>query len=69
MYVALTRISKYASVKSLRRYYHEYTIEPNEAIGIAYETIIGDAKNALRSVRPPTARSLADEARSARIGH
>ena len=52
MYIALSRISRYMSVESLKRNANrEYGLAPSEAIEMAYENVIGEAKGGLRSVR------------------
>jgi hypothetical protein len=54
MYVALSRITKYASVAYLRRRAEKlYGVSPSEAIEMAYYNVLSEAKVGLRSVRKP----------------
>lgn len=56
MYAALKRITKYQSVESLHRYAsRDYGVDAGEAIEMAYENVIGEAKAGLRKVRNPAA--------------
>lgn len=54
LYNALVRISKYDSPKKLRRdAEREYGLTPDEALELAYENVIQEAKSALKGVRKP----------------
>ena len=54
MYVALRRISKYEPTERLRRHSEKcYGLNADEAIEMAYENVIQEAKNGLRSVKKP----------------
>ena len=54
MYVALRRIVAYMSPEKLRKCAKKrYGLEPEEALEMVYENIIGEAKIALRKVRKP----------------
>jgi len=54
MYSVLARISRFMSIKSLRSNAEQhYGLEPNEAIELAYENVISEAKLGLRRVRKP----------------
>lgn len=51
-YVALKRITAYMTPAQLRRHSgHEYGLDHSEALEMAYENVIGEAKNALRGYR------------------
>ena len=53
---ALKRITKYQSLESLRRHAEkDYGLEAGEAIEMAYENVIQEAKNALGTRRRPKA--------------
>ena len=54
MYVALRRIAAYMTPRQLeRKALNMYGLEPQEALEMAYENILGEAKSALREVRKP----------------
>ncbi len=54
LYAALYRISKYQSIASLRRYAErDYGVGAEEAIEMAYENMIEDAKRAIKGIRKP----------------
>jgi hypothetical protein len=52
LYAALKRIAGYQSPASLHRYAErDYVVGGSEAIEMAYENVIQEAKNALKGVR------------------
>lgn len=54
MYAALTVIANYAPPARLRKQaQREYGLDPDEAIEMAYENVIAEAKAALRGVKKP----------------
>ena len=56
MYVALARISKYMKPETiLRKAEKMYGLEPQEALEMAYEHMLSEARNGLRTVRKPFA--------------
>jgi hypothetical protein len=57
LYNALKRISAYASPERLHRCAEkEYGVRGSEAIEMAYENVIAEAKDALRGFRLPNPR-------------
>jgi hypothetical protein len=51
---ALKRITQYQSVESLRRYAErQYGLRPSEALEMAYENVIEEAKQAIKGKRRP----------------
>lgn len=57
LYDALKRISSYTPPEKLRRTSErDYGLEGDEAIEMAYENVIQEAKNALRGMKRPVAR-------------
>lgn len=55
LYASLRRITGYQSVESLRRYSEkDYGLSTNEALEMAYENVIGEARNGLKGVRRPS---------------
>lgn len=54
LYDALKRITMYDSPEKLtRRAERDYGLEPNEAIEMAYENVLAEAKQALKGMRRP----------------
>ena len=54
LYRALARISSYQSIASLRRYAErDYGVRAEEAIEMAYENVVEEAKRAIKGVRLP----------------
>lgn len=54
LYAALKRISQYDNpMKLARRAEKDYGLEPEEAIEMAYENVLNEAKSALKGVRRP----------------
>lgn len=59
MYVALQRIAAYQSVSRLRRSSNkDWGMDFEEALEMAYENVLQEAKNGLKGIRKP--RILAD---------
>lgn len=57
LYDALKRIGSYTPPEKLRRTSERtYGLEGDEAIEMAYENVIQEAKNALRGMKRPVAR-------------
>ncbi len=62
MYDALKRISKYMSPDKMRRQSQKlYGLEPDEAIEMAYENVVQEAKDAIKGVRRPKASDARKE--------
>lgn len=56
LYDALKRIAAYAPPENLRKHSERvYGLEGDEAIEMAYENVIQEAKNAIKGMRRPTA--------------
>lgn len=56
LYDALKRIAQYESPAKLRRTAERsYGLSPDEAIEMAYENVIEEAKQAIKGVRRPSA--------------
>lgn len=56
LYDALLRISRYTPPAKLRKSAErEYGLDPDEAIEMAYENVIAEAKAAIKGVRMPAA--------------
>lgn len=54
MLVALKRISKYSSVQQIQRHSQRlYGLQSDEAIEMAYENVIAEAKAGMKHVRMP----------------
>jgi hypothetical protein len=52
LHAALRRIASYATPDHMRRTsQRDWGLDPEEAIEMAYETVIGEAKRAIRGVR------------------
>jgi len=57
-YDALKRITAYATPDKLRRTAEkQYGLEPEEAIEMAYENVLQEARNAIKGMRRPTLAS------------
>jgi uncharacterized protein YbcC (UPF0753/DUF2309 family) len=55
LYDALRRIAQYDTPERLRkRANKDYGFDPEEAIEMAYENVLAEAKDALRGMRRPT---------------
>lgn len=60
-YVALKRITAYTTVAQLRRAAEkQYGLDHAEALEMAYENVIGEAKHALRGYRRPSRNAQVD---------
>lgn len=56
LYDALKRITAYMPPEKLRRQAErQYGLEPDEAIEMAYENVLQEAKNAIKGMRRPVA--------------
>lgn len=65
MYAALKRITQYMPPKRLRAVAEkQYGLEPEEAIEMAYENVLQEAKNAIKGMRAPGAAAAIDQARA-----
>jgi hypothetical protein len=61
MYAALKRIASYQTSDSLHRHSRrDYGVDAFEAIEMAYENVLAEAKNGLRKVRKPQPAPLED---------
>lgn len=57
LYDALKRISLYTPSDRLRRTAErDYGLSPNEAIEMAYENVINEARSAIRGMRRPASK-------------
>lgn len=57
LYDALRRISSYQSPDQLRREFkRDFGIESDEAIEMAYENVLAEAKAAIKGMRRPVAK-------------
>lgn len=64
MYAALKRITQYMAPDKLRNVAEKkYGLEPEEAIEMAYENVLEEAKRAIKGMRPPRAEASSTDQR------